>query len=170
MIIVSDFNGTLEIDGKIDRDLFRYLLTMALSGHRVGIFTGNPDQAKEYIYDFAGDSRNIAEILKEITIQNASIINDVRYVQTELLVGDLIHIGDKLQIRQWLGRTKADIGFDDDMSGSPINALSCHVVIDRNSDDYDAFIKRAQTQGPQTVSEILTSFHVQDAPAPSFMN
>lgn len=172
MIIVSDFKNTLEIDGKIDTQLFGYLLAMALNGHKVGIFSGNPAEARAALQALAQDKDAITPVIEAAIARNKSLAQDADCIRAEILVGDLIHIDDKPNLGAWLkshGARKADIGFDDDLTGSPISLLTCTSFIDRHSSGYDSFIYLAQSRGPETASGIITRFAgmMQDDPAPA---
>lgn len=128
MIIVSDFNNTLEVDGQINRALLGYLLTMARDGHKVAVFSGNPDQARDALTEL--DPEELIHI------------------------GDKNGVG-RAGVHGWLalqGARRADIGFDDDRASPLASKLFCRFPFDPHSDEFDAFMVRVQKDGAPRAS------------------
>ena len=157
MIIVSDFNNTLEIDREIDPELFSYLLAMALGGHKVAIFSVNPDQARDHVHALARNKEAIDPLIEAIKARNPAIGQEADEVRADLLGEGLIHIDSKLNLNKWLEGRKIHIGFDDEPHGSAINTLSCHHVIDRHSDEYDHFMIAVKEHGAEQASSALVT-------------
>ncbi|MCD8493957.1 MAG: hypothetical protein LRY36_02495 [Alphaproteobacteria bacterium] len=131
MIIVSDFNNTLEVDGQINPALLGYLLTMAQDGHKVAVFSGNPDQAREVLAEF--DPSGLIHIGDKNGVGSAGL-----------------HGWLKLQ-----GARRVDISFDDDHASPLANKLFCRFPFDPHSDGFDAFMVRVGEAGALQASADL---------------